>query len=65
MQMALTIEEARTATGLSRGKIYEYINSGELKARKLGKRTLILKTDLEAFLSGLKTYAPQKQAVEK
>lgn len=60
MQLALTVEETRSATGLSRGKIYEYINSGELKARKLGKRTLILKTDLETFLTGLETYPAQK-----
>ncbi len=55
-QMSLSIEEARAATGLGRTKLYQLINSGELKARKIGKRTIILKTDLENFLSGLESY---------
>lgn len=56
-KLTLSIEEARAATGLGRTKIYQLINSGELQARKIGKRTLILKADLEAFLSGLDAYA--------
>lgn len=54
----MTIEEAQTATGIGRTKIYEAINSGALKARKFGKRTLILKSDLEEFLRNLESYAP-------
>lgn len=49
MQISLSIEEARAATGLGRTKLYQLINSGELKARKIGKRTIILKEDLEDF----------------
>lgn len=56
-QLVFSIEEARAATGLGRTKIYQLINSGELQARKIGKRTLILKDDLETFLSGLDVYA--------
>lgn len=55
-QLSLSIEEVRSATGLGRTKIYALIGSGELKARKIGKRTIILKEDLEAFLSGLPSY---------
>lgn len=60
-QLSLTIEEARAATGLGRTKIYEAINSGALRARKLGKRTLILKSDLEAFLAALEAYPAQRE----
>ena len=57
MQLSLSIEEAQVATGIGRTKIYQAINSGALRARKLGKRTIILKSDLEEFLSGLESYA--------
>lgn len=56
MQLSLSIEETCAATGLGRTKIYEAIGSGALVAKKLGKRTLILKTDLEIFLASLETY---------
>lgn len=58
-QLSLSIEEARAATGLGRTKLYQLINSGELKARKIGKRTIILKDDLEAFLNNLQSYASE------
>ncbi len=56
-QLSLSIEEAKAATGLGRTKLYQLINSGELKAKKIGKRTIVLKDDLEAFLNGLQSYA--------
>ncbi len=56
MLFSLSIEQARATTGLGRTKIYQLINSGELKARKIGKRTIILKDDLEAFLARLEVY---------
>lgn len=59
--LALSIEQVQEISGLGRTKIYELINSGALSARKLGKRTLILKNDLEEFLSGLPKYANKKE----
>ena len=44
--LTMSIEETRAATGLGRTKLYQLINNGELKARKIGKRTVILKDDL-------------------
>lgn len=35
-RLTFSIEEAVSATGLGRTKIYQLINSGELKARKIG-----------------------------
>jgi excisionase family DNA binding protein len=49
----LSIVEACRIAGIGRTKIYEAIGAGSLKARKFGKRTLILRTDLQSFLSGL------------
>lgn len=55
-QISLSIEEAKDLTGISRTKLYQAINSGALKARKFGKRTIILRDDLNAFLSSLESY---------
>ena len=49
----LTIQEACTYSGIGKTKLYEAINSGKLKARKAGKRTLILSDDLRDYLSSL------------
>lgn len=56
IQLSLTIPEACEATGLGRTKIYESISNGLLPAKKWGKRTVILKSDLEAFLSNLSDF---------
>jgi excisionase family DNA binding protein len=50
---ALTILEACAFSGIGKTKLYEAINSGTLKARKAGKRTLILSDDLREYLSSL------------
>jgi len=56
MQLSLSIEEVRAATGIGRTKLYEAIGKGNLKARKFGKRTIILKDDLDDFLANLESY---------
>jgi excisionase family DNA binding protein len=50
---ALSISEVCNATNLGRTKVYEAIAQGRLKARKYGKRTIILTDDLRAFLTAL------------
>lgn len=49
----LSVSEACRVAGIGRTKIYEAISDGRLKARKLGKRTLVLRGDLQAFLDNL------------
>jgi excisionase family DNA binding protein len=49
----LTVSEACAMAALGRTKIYEAISEGRLKARKCGKRTLILKNELRQFLESL------------
>jgi excisionase family DNA binding protein len=52
-RQALSIAEVSTVSGLGRTKIYEAIGAGSLRARKCGKRTLILPEDLREFLTSL------------
>jgi len=49
----LSISEACAVAGIGRTKIYQAISDGNLKARKLGKRTLVLRQDLRDFLAAL------------
>ena len=58
-QLSYSIDETSAALGIGRTKVYELINSGKLKARKIGKRTIILKEDLEAFLQNLQQYSKE------
>jgi len=59
-QLSLSIEEASATTGIGRTKIYELISSGQLVARKVGTRTIILRSDIEAFLAGLQHYQKEQ-----
>jgi excisionase family DNA binding protein len=52
-RLAYTIEETAKLTKLGRTTIYSSIGAGQLMARKLGTRTLVLETDLWRFLQGL------------
>ena len=49
----LTLYDASIVSGIGRTKLYEAIANGELKARKFGARTIILRADLLVFLSSL------------
>lgn len=49
----LSISEACAMAGIGRTKIYQAIATGSLKARKCGKRTLVLRDELREFLASL------------
>jgi excisionase family DNA binding protein len=49
-QRALSIAEFSGRYGVGRTTAYEEINSGRLRARKIGKRTLIRVDDAEDWL---------------
>lgn len=55
-KLCLSIKETSDITGIGPTKLYEVLDSGALPAKKWGKRTLILKSDLEVFLSNLDAY---------
>ncbi len=66
---ACSIDETCAVAGVKKTKIYEMINSGELPAKKLGRKTVILTSDIEAFFKGLKPFktgeAQTKSAASK
>ncbi len=56
--LAYTVEDFAAATGLGRTRLYAAIKSRQLRARKYGKRTVILAEDGRKFLASL----PELQA---
>jgi excisionase family DNA binding protein len=50
---ALSIEQVCRVSGVGKTKLYELIAVGTLKSRKVGRRRLILMTDLCEFLNAL------------
>jgi excisionase family DNA binding protein len=52
---AYSVAEALVRLSLSRDTFYRLIREGKLSARKVGRKTLILDSDLRAFLEGLPT----------
>lgn len=55
-KLAYDINDAVDAGAGSRSMIYEALRRGDLKARKRGRRTIILKDDLAAYLASLPEY---------
>lgn len=55
-------EEAAAVAGSGRTKIFHAIKNRSLKARKFGRRTVILREDLEAFLRALPAREPNDDA---
>jgi excisionase family DNA binding protein len=52
-QLAFSIPEVCRITGFGRTTIYAALRSGDLKARRYGRRTLVLEQDLLRFLNEL------------
>lgn len=49
------VNDLPAITGLGRTRIFQAISEGRLQARKFGRRTIVLRSDLEAFLQGLES----------
>lgn len=60
--MLLTITEACAQLNLGRTRLYSLISTGEIAARKAGKKTLIEKSELERWVSSLPSYQSQNHA---
>ena len=52
-KLGLSIDESCEISGVGRTKIYEAIGTSKLIARKVGRRTVILRKDLETWLENL------------
>lgn len=53
VKLAYTIDEAGLAIGISPRTLYRLMSTGKIQARKAGSKTLILATELAAYLTGL------------
>jgi excisionase family DNA binding protein len=63
LRISLSPEEASAITGIGTTSIRQAIADGELKAHKMGTRTVILVEDLKAWLKTLPT-AGKKMVME-
>lgn len=55
-KIALTIPEAVAYSGIGRSSLYKLFSLGKITPRKIGKRTLILRDELERFVLSLPNY---------
>jgi excisionase family DNA binding protein len=56
---SLTINQATKRTGLSRSRIYRYLDAGRLRSFKVGKARLIIAESLRQLLTELATPPPE------
>jgi len=52
-RVAFTIDEVAKAAGIGRTTVFEEIRHGRLVARKMGRRTIIMAVDRDAWLKSL------------
>ena len=49
----LSINDVRAVSGLGKTTVYKLIKAGSLPARKVGKKTVVFRKDVEHFFSSL------------
>jgi excisionase family DNA binding protein len=52
-KQGLSVNEACAVAGIGKTKLYQAIGAGQLACRKFGKRTIVLREDLNRFLAAL------------
>lgn len=62
-QLSLNLVEAARTAGISRSTLYKEIRRGELRVRKIGRRSIILIDDLKEWLDSRPTVGPATEHV--
>lgn len=62
MPFAFSIPEAVAYSRIGRSTLYSALRNGELRARKVRGRTLIVREDLEAWITNSPAFAEQGAA---
>ena len=62
-QLGHSVDEVVRISGLGRTLVFSEIKEGRLVARKCGRRTIVLRSDIECWLSHL-AMAPGKSVAE-
>lgn len=55
--MLLTINEACETLKIGRTKLYALIACGQIQARKIGRKTLVERSEIERWISTLPSYS--------
>jgi excisionase family DNA binding protein len=62
MEALISVEEAaRRLGGLSKYTIHAWLSSGKLRRTKVGSRTMIRESDLQAFVDGCNSTPPKER----
>jgi excisionase family DNA binding protein len=61
-RLAYSVTESCAIAGIGRTNLYELITRGEIRAKKVGRRTVILADDLRQWLEALPQIAPRKMS---
>jgi excisionase family DNA binding protein len=56
-RLAFSVEETAETLGVSRDVLYDELRAGKLGSIKVGRRRLITRNQLEAYLASLETAA--------
>jgi excisionase family DNA binding protein len=56
MTILMSVKQVCDTTGFGKTFIYSKLKSGELAGRKCGRKTVVLRSDLEAFIANLENY---------
>ena len=61
---AMSVNNAARYLGVGRTTLYRMINAGDLPTRKIGRRTLLLRADLDRLLAALPVVTHIEENVE-
>ena len=53
--ISITVDDATAYCGIGKTKLYELVKEGRFTARKIGRRTLLLTAELDAYIESLPT----------